>query len=535
MEPLTIDEVVTLINRTGHTKIEKSDDTKSQSSWTRFDGRVESGGVVFYFDLIYIPSQSTADTFRDIAKTVARKKAIQSQIVYAPSLEAKYPAQISSLKQKSEKTLSLSDFFSAYVRQQTDIYIERITSALVHPYYVDPKVEVPASVSIKTPNPVLSFFTDPAADHPPGPGALAVLLAEPGQGKTYMTRYLAVKLAQKNFIPIYVNSEQWSKMQIGDLSSLWKTIANSFRYFAAPINWIEGAEEQFLKAALKAGLFRIIFDGLDEYVLWNQGNSDTNEVIETLSRLTEETGARILVTSRTSFWESEARSESGESESQATLYKIQPFDLNTARNYFSNRFQSNSKKLEAASVLFEKIAESVAGSRTANFVGRGFFLSLLADLIERSDTVSPPRDQGEVVRWIMLKLCEREQERQQLPLTAEQQLQILKEFAFLVASGEPATSEVLKLVIQTSSDLDDAQAAELVGQAAGNPGRLNDHPLINRAKNRDQWIFVQDWIQYILLAEHLLTLVEGNRNKELYTLCNSATFSKFQIEVNVQV
>lgn len=526
MEPLTFDEVARLINRTGHTTIAKASEKNNQHGWARYNGRVQSGSVAFNFDLYYLLADALAETFRAVSTTVGREGGRTAQIIYATSLEDKYPGQIKSLKEKFENTLSLSDYFSTFLRQQIEIYISKVKAALVHRYYVHPKVEGPRSVSIKTPNPVLSFLTDATLGYPKGPGALGILLAEPGQGKTYMTRYLTVELGNKKFIPVYVNSEQWSRMQADDLSSLWKTIAHSFRYYDAPISWIEGAEEEFLKVALKAGLFRIIFDGFDEYVLWNQGNIDALEVIQALSQLTDETGTRILITSRTSFWESEVASESLDVTPAPSVYRIQPFDLNTAGNYFHERFPRKSEKSKAASELFSAISSSVVGSNAAGFVGRGFFLSLIADLIDRSDAVSPPHENGGIVPWVMSKLCEREQERQKLPLNADQQLQVFREFASLVVSDEKPNSETLQFVIEATAALQPQQAVELVGNPGGAPGKLNDHPLINRSHDKDEWLFVQDRILYTLLAEKLLTLTEVSQvNAELTRLCTSRAFS----------
>lgn len=533
MEPLTFDEVAKLINRTGHTTIEKASEKSNQQGWSRYVGRVQSGSVTFNFDLYYLLADTIAETFRAVSATVAREKGRPTQVIYATSLEDKYPTQIKTLKEKFENTLSLSDYFSTFLRQQIEIYISRVKTALVHRYYVHPKVQVPSSVSIKSPNPVLSFLTDANLGYPKGPGALGILLAEPGQGKTYMTRYLAVELGKKKFIPVYVNSEQWSRMQADDLSSLWKTIANSFRYYDAPINWIEGEEEAFLKVALKAGLFRIIFDGFDEYVLWNQGNIDALEVIQVLSQLTDETGTRILITSRTSFWESEVASEALDAAPLASVYRIQPFDLNTAGNYFNERFPGRLEKSKAASDLFAAISSSVVGSNAAGFVGRGFFLSLIADLVDRSDAVSPPQENGGIVPWVMLKLCEREQERQKLPLTAQQQLQVFREFATLLISDEKPNSETLQFVIEATVALQPQQAIELVGIPGGAPGRLNDHPLINRSHDKDEWFFVQDRILYTLLAEVIQTLTKsGAVNSQLAKLCTSRAFAtSIQTEV----
>jgi prepilin-type processing-associated H-X9-DG protein len=125
--------------------------------------------------------------------------------------------------------------------------------------YVDPHVETPGGFDVKRPNPLLSFMTDPDTHSRALSGKVAVLLAEPGQGKTYMSRHLVSKLpeSRRGIVPLMVDSSQWQTLSIDDQRSLPKTIAHSFRHFDANIGWLDGHEEEFLKATLKADLFEL--------------------------------------------------------------------------------------------------------------------------------------------------------------------------------------------------------------------------------------------------------------------------------------
>src|SRR5262249_8246491 len=137
---------------------------------------------------------------------------------------------------------------------------------------------------------------------------------------------------------------------------LFRTITHSFRHHDSPISWLEGHEEEFLKTTLKAGIFRIIFDGLDEYVLRTSPNGAIRpgEAIEALLELSEATGARILVTSRTSFWNVNLPAEDLKEIAEGRklfVYEIRPFDIQHARNYFANRLK-DSAKVDQAIQLF---------------------------------------------------------------------------------------------------------------------------------------------------------------------------------------
>lgn len=53
---------------------------------------------------------------------------------------------------------------------------------------------------------------------------LDVLIAEPGQGKTYLSQYIAQRVARMGKIPLLVSSDQWVNMSESDLGSLAKRL-----------------------------------------------------------------------------------------------------------------------------------------------------------------------------------------------------------------------------------------------------------------------------------------------------------------------
>jgi len=129
----------------------------------------------------------------------------------------------------------------------------------------------------------------------------------------------------------------------------------------------------------------------------------------------------------------------------------------------------------------------------------------------------------------MNALCQREQVRQKIPLSAEEQLSILREFAAITARGEKKNSDTLRMVLGVSAALETSQVDELVK----NSGKLRDHPLINFKKGPDLWEFTQDQIEYVLLSEQILDLCfSGTKREQLASLLNDAEFTKtLQTEV----
>ena len=443
--------------------------------------------------------------------------------MFSPTHRRSNPGLIATF-QKLDLTCSfLDDYFSSFIRAQVDNYLSKI-KGLSYSNYVNPQIQISGGFTKSTPNPVLNFLTDPDSASPLFRGTLGVLLAEPGQGKTFMTRYLANEVSSRNFIPLYVHSEQWSRMQRDEISSIWKTIVHSFRHFEAPIGWIDGAEEEFIKVALKAGTFRIIFDGFDEYVLWNKGNVDAFETIESLQSVANETGARILITSRTSFWESEIVANPDASElQQQHIFTIKPFDQPRADNYFKLRFTDSPAKQKHAGRVFSEL-QTRSQDHDMEFVGRGFFLFLIADLVDRGYTIeSLQLSNRTVMQWIMEELCERERTRQKIPFTAKDQIRVFQEFAELTVRGETASTETLRLAFSVHGNCSETEVDETVSRV----GKLKDHPLIRLNSPNDKWDFTQEQVRFALIGQRVLDLadpVSGNL-EDLRKLATSSVFT----------
>jgi hypothetical protein len=291
-----------------------------------------------------------------------------------------------------------------------------------------------------------------------------------------MSRHLVSELAQANtgIIPLMVDSSQWQTLSIDDQGSLSKTIAHSFRHFDAPIGWLEGHEEEFLQATLKADIFRIVFDGFDEYILRNRGLVKPMEVLQALAALASTTGTRIIITSRTSFWYTNLPDAAIEEFIAATgslVYVIQPFDPEQAKNYFSSRLRIQRQQRYASETYSALLQDNLA------LIGRGFVLSLIADLAER--TVDPNLSiaplESSALLWLMDALCERELLRQKLPFSAREQIAVLRTLAIEKTVGATANTELLQLAMaEVRPSLDPASLHDAVE-------KLKSHPLIEKS------------------------------------------------------
>lgn len=519
MATVDFKEVAKLINNSRVTNIDLKPFQQEDGKWALYRGvnKVPHFDYIFYILYLY---EGVTKTSIENANALIKTYASTTQVVYFPDVCRKFknidfkslfPANIAGLRDST-------DYLKSFVFTQLRAYLNKLVDNVKTENFVSPIIVPPNGIDHKTPSPVKLFLDDTK-------GALGVLIAEPGQGKTYSVKELSSKIASSatsKYIPIYIDSPQWQNLSSEDMASVWKTITHSFKYFEAGIDWIDGCEEEFLHVALKAGLFRIIFDGFDEYILWNRGKVEAQETIRSLIQLAKETDTPILLTSRTSFWEQNIDVSLLDSNGiLPEIYELKPFDRNHATLYFKERLKDADRTSRALGV-YDSLLKAGSSENPKNFVGRGFTLNLIADLISRTDA-NPEfvKSKSTAIQWLMRSLCQREVIRQKLPINEEQQLTILREFAEetcrckngLVSSPN---TELLRNIIGCCVDnLDEKQIDRLLSSNPKVKNSLQDHPLIRRDMASDEWRFTHEQIIFNLLAEQIIYYSKMNKQQSL--------------------
>lgn len=502
MEPLTFSEIAGLLSHSRATKIADKPVDQMAGNWEIYKGEHRIHTETIPFEVLYIQSKATADGLKTASK---RLRGDRFYVVYAPSLDLRLKMHHDLFRDRAKGFWTTTEYLQSYFGEELDAYNRKLSEQNPR-FYIEPDVEVPAGVLRKIPNPLLSFLEDVSAASEISTGEIGVLLAGPGQGKTTMSQFLASRLAQsKKAFPIHISSDQWRSIAPDDLGNLAKTITHSFRHFGAPISWLDGCEDDFLKVTLKARLFRIVFDGFDEYVLRNHGRISALETLRALANFVETTGSRIVVTSRTSFWNSELENIGNSLDGvKLSVYTQAPFDTGKAQKYFRVRL-GNENQINRATQLYDQLQK-----RNREFVGRGFVLNLLADLISREQGQLSTSSVGNPVEWLMAQLCERERLRQELPITADEQLQLLALFVSETAQGAEPTSELLEIALTLVAPRLGADLRRACVE------RLQPHPLIVRPQaSEDFWEVPQEQIRVVILAGWLMGLARESNVKEL--------------------
>lgn len=506
MAVLTFDEVVQLVNRTRTTSISVKT-VQVGEGWRVHDGCYKVHAAEIPFKVLYLESKALLKNAQEARQAVSREPNLH--VVFAESIGfAPKP-----IFENAKLCQSLKSYLVSFIGSELEEYRKEL-SARGPKDFVAPQLQLPAGVTTAIGQYSLErFFTDPpqTAASISTTKNCAVLLATPGQGKTFMAEFLVSSLAKKSsYIPIYVSSAQWTTMRLGDLGSIAKTITNSFSYFHAQIGWLNGFEDEFLTVALKAGHFCIVFDGFDEYVLRNGGAIPAIEVLRTLKQLAEETDSRLLITSRTTFWASDVEGVAHQSDFNIDSYlrfELLPFDTNRAIGYFDKRFPGNATVVGRAKTIFEKLREA-----NPEFAGKGFSLKLTGDIAEHKSSEGLSNIQEHPGLWLLKQLCEREQLRQQLPLTADQQMLALKYTSSQQLKSGVLTDDEVRFGIEMAAPRLDKVAVNNCLQSFGS------HPLIEKTTD---WQFSQEQVRVLLIASHLLNeLNSANGFDEITEISN---------------
>jgi NACHT domain len=487
MDRLRFADLIELVNCTDFVFI-NPEPTRTEAGWSVYSAEYRVPMESFEFEILYINSRATRDDVLMAAREhVAKSKGNRTiRVIHdAPSSALRVMTR-QVFANRTKGVWEPREYLYSLIEPQ----VKKYRSALRRPdYYVSPPVELRSTHNLEGTTDLVDLHakTDDTAA-----GSVEVLLAAPGQGKTCTSEHLAAELTKtKDIIPILVISDHWKEMSPADVSSIWKTIVRCFEFYGARIPWLAGSEEQFLRATLKADLCRIVFDGFDEYVLHNKPQLNAKDVLGSLVSLAANTGAKILVTSRTAFWDNAFETDS-DVPPNVRIHQIRPFRERHATKYFSARFNNNPLLIPRAVSVFNDLHHE-----NAEFAGRGFVLPLITDLVAAGDASTSRPSTADVAHWLFQEICNREARNHELPIDSRDQLRALAYFAAEVAAGREPDTKLLQAAFGTVTGLR-KETIENITE------KIKIHPLITYSQATNQWTFNQQQVAIILLADALL-------------------------------
>ncbi|MGH8627003.1 MAG: NACHT domain-containing protein, partial [Gammaproteobacteria bacterium] len=377
----------------------------------------------------------------------------------------------SSIYKDSERTKNVLRLRNK-VLHLTELLHNAIRSALgqppkreVDPYFVDPYIDYPAFNEPVSASQTLTSWLrgDSQSDYP-----VAVLLAPAATGKTTLSRHLfstlVIQAKRRPFFPLIITRDQWVSLvhqEYIDLQDLWEAAVGDV-YTSAII----GAGQ--IERCITYGAICPIFDGMDELCSFFPSSFNPNVTVQALLELfsEKERGGRLLLTSRTGFWQENI---SADTCSQVLQIALRPFSSEQRDQYINNRFPHDPARRERA----DKILDRLATRARPRILSTTFSYEKLENLpyVVMLAAESADTDASDVVQkygnllgsddpleGLILALCERERIRQRMTVPPEQQLQVLE--AAAAEYGKEFNRDDLDLIIKVRLDMENISASE---------------------------------------------------------------------------
>ena len=251
---LTFPEIARLISRTNKTEIHTIP-VHTSAGATLYNGVDKDRRSHDPFQVIYLAPNCTQDGIDD-ARRAAQRTEKPTEVVYAPSLPKRTVKYQELLRENwIVKSYNTREYLLSFIRTELENYQNRL-SEIEPTHYIQPRVKTPSGVSKKIPDPLESILVRDDGDKSPGIG---ILLAEPGQGKTYTTQHLATRLLNRKIIPMSRLRNSWGWRLGAVLNSPGK------HPFALDRRLDAGSGGPAARREVEVGLFRRVADRASEH------------------------------------------------------------------------------------------------------------------------------------------------------------------------------------------------------------------------------------------------------------------------------
>jgi hypothetical protein len=379
-------------------------------------------------------------------------------------------------------------------------------------YFVEPNVRFPAGeVAEPAIAPLLRWLR---SNESSGPN-VAVLLAPAGLGKTTTCEEVfrrSVPRSRRGIVPLLLKREQWANLAArGSLTMLdiWSSGIATWYPRA-----LMGADQ--LERSLSAGVVRPILDGFDELCSFFPSDFSPTEIIAELLDVMEE--GRVLITSRTQFWEENVAPSV---KAHVLEIELHPFSGNQRDDYLLKRFPEEPTKRDAAVRILGRLGSKTQTRSTTHastqklsferlrratipdvrFETIPFVVALAAESADVDDSARLENygvlfDSNDPLEDLLLKFCDRERLRHRLKLLPAEQLLFFQTLA--IEFGPNLTTEDISLALEDTCGEDTDFTS------------LCNHALL--VKDGDHYQFRYDFVEDYLVARVVAARVLGQES-----------------------
>lgn len=435
-----------------------------------FSGKAKAGIVQTEHTFVYVKTDATRE---DLIKIAKRLDGRNPYVLKSPS--GPTDALLRTAFGRDSVVYQIDELLWARVSELFQAYAQSISQSIPE----EPNFVAPRGEDLQLKDRLDTFLVEYFTKKPSGTErkGLVVLKADAGVGKTTLSRQLVKEFARRltryKVVPVYVEASHWGG-SVNSTSGLWDIIQLSLQNYDAG----SGISRSLFEAALRRGLILFVLDGFDELSSSPKSSLSASEIMGGLIALSEDSDARIVLTTRTPYWNAEV----GADPEQVYSLKLLPFNPQQAKHYISKFFETNRAQYEAARQLHSAVIEhanspATKGGARAQFWNLPIAVSLICEAVKAGVSLS---NWGEFsLEGLLIAICDRESKRQDLSLSGEKQLNILKELALLDASSEIASFEQDDLLAAGISDTD--------------VSKFESHPLL-RVRGRGAYSFAYDFV-----------------------------------------
>ncbi|SFN16521.1 NACHT domain-containing protein [Dokdonella immobilis] len=442
-----------------------------------YSGKVKAGIVESEHTFVYFKSDATKEAIIRVAKLLQKND--QQYVLKSRSGPA--DALIKAAFGRDAKIYLIEELLWTKVNELFKSYAQNIANSIPHePNFIAPRGEG-VQPKDRLDDYLVEHFTK--RDQEGDKKRLVVLKANAGVGKTTLCRQLVTRFAKRiastRVVPVYVEAAYWGG-RVTSSSGLWDIIQLSLQNYDSG----SGIGRSLFEAALRRGFILFIFDGFDELCSSPRSSISAADTIGGIKEWVADGEARIILTTRTPYWDIEV----GEDPEEVYSLNLLPFNPQQAKEYMRKVFEHDQQGFESASnlysdvIAFAKQPGNLGGAR-AQFWTLPIAVSMVCDAVKSGVSRSDWTSQS--LEGLMIAICERESKRQNLSISGVRQLDVFQEISLLSSS-----SDVLAF------ERDDLQAA---GVSEVDASKFSSHPFVRKVGD-GQYSFAYDFLAPFLRA-----------------------------------